>query len=595
MNYLSIDLIKMHSNYEGIGKIGEGAYGIVMKCRNKDTGEIVAIKKFKDVEDEVVQKSMIRELKVLKSAKDNNIVKLKECFKKKGQLYLVFEYVEKNLLEVIEKYPEGLDSKLVKSYIFQLCKAVNYIHNLNIVHRDIKPENILITNENVLKVCDFGFARPVVQNKDGILTDYVATRWYRAPELLLGSKNYGKEVDLWAIGCIMGEITDGQPMFPGDNELNQINMIQKLLGTLPEELIDMYNSNPLFSGKKLDFVQKPETLERRYYGKLSKVAFSFMKSLLKLDPNERISANDLLLHPYFEDMRIEDPEMIVLRSSSQEERLSNKQITIKKATNKQEVKPGNKKSTNTKEEQSQNTKAIYQGSLLHHNITTNNFYNMNCKKNSKSPPQNGENFQNNCQAKLKMKIEKRQTKFKDNYHTSNPQFQNLNNYKTFYNVNKKEEFQEPECKLERNKSNFGIKAIEKNMQTQINFKPVTKGNNQTSNKNLLIIEEESYNQNQEEEKKNCYDSTNNFKLSKNIPNTQRTKYKSDTGSEYTEELLPKESFMKQVNSQRTLQENRQTVYNWGSNNSNFLPQIVQTRGHENNEFHNTSKKSKAFM
>jgi cyclin-dependent kinase-like len=272
----------MQNKYEVIGIVGEGAYGIVMKCRNKETNEIVAIKKFKDGEEEIVQKSMLRELKVLKKLRHENIVQLKESFRRKGKLYLVFEYVDRNLLEILEQYPNGLDQQMVKRFIYQLCKSLIYIHNNDMIHRDIKPENILVTNDLHVKVCDFGFTRSLPQ-KGGILTDYVATRWYRAPELLLGCSNYGKEIDFWAVGCIMGEITDGKAMFPSENELEQLFMIQKLLGTLPQNMLEMFSSNPRFSGYKLDQVQKPETLERKYFGRLSKQAFAFMKSLMKLD------------------------------------------------------------------------------------------------------------------------------------------------------------------------------------------------------------------------------------------------------------------------------------------------------------------------
>ena len=312
----------MQSQYEVIGVVGEGAYGIVMKCRNKETGEIVAIKKFKDNEEElIIQKSMLRELKVLKSVKHDNIVAFRECFKRKGKLYLVFEYIEKNLLEILEQNPNGLDQMIVKKNIYQLCKALNYIHSLDLIHRDIKPENILISNDNIIKLCDFGFAR-AMPSKGGILTDYVATRWYRAPELLLGSTSYGKEVDFWAVGCIMGEITDGQPMFPGENELNQLILIQKLLGPLTQYQLEMFCSNPRYSGHKFDSIHKPETLERRYYGKLNKTAVAFMKALLKLDPKERLCGNDVLLHPYLEDARNEDPEFINLKINN----LPNKKI-----------------------------------------------------------------------------------------------------------------------------------------------------------------------------------------------------------------------------------------------------------------------------
>jgi len=191
----------------------------------------VAIKKFKESaeEDQIVKKTTKREVKMLSVLKDKSVVKMIEAFKRKGRLYLVFEFMDRNLLEVLEEKPDGLDRDSVKFFIYQLLKAVDYFHRQNVMHRDIKPENLLISSKtNELKVCDFGFARHL-SNKNDIesssnkssvngdeenspeLTDYVATRWYRSPELLLVSENlpYGKEVDIWAVGCIMGELMDG--------------------------------------------------------------------------------------------------------------------------------------------------------------------------------------------------------------------------------------------------------------------------------------------------------------------------------------------------------------------------------------------------
>ncbi|PNH08918.1 Cyclin-dependent kinase-like 5 [Tetrabaena socialis] len=194
------------NKYEIISIVGEGAYGVVLKCRNKETGEIVAVKKFKESdEDEIVRKTTLREVKMLRALRQENIVNLKEAFRRKQKLYLVFEYVERNLLEILEEHPGGIEQEQVRNYIYQLIKAVGWCHQHNIVHRDIKPENLLISPSALaggvgkLKLCDFGFARQLPP-PDVSITDYVSTRWYRSPELLLGSTHYGKEVDLWAIG-----------------------------------------------------------------------------------------------------------------------------------------------------------------------------------------------------------------------------------------------------------------------------------------------------------------------------------------------------------------------------------------------------------
>jgi len=305
----------MQSKYEVMGIVGEGAYGIVYKCRNKENGEYVAIKKFKETEDEIVKKTMSRELRALQNLKHENIVEYKEAFKRKGNLYLVFEYVERNLLELLQENPKGLDPNLIKKVIFQLCISIRYLHSLNVIHRDIKPENLLIDSQYKLKLCDFGFARTIKNQKEK-LTDYVATRWYRAPELLTGSGTYGPEVDYWAIGCIMGELTDGDPLFPGENEIDQIRVIQKVIGKLADDQNELIAKNPRFKGTNFE-VSKPETLERRYMGKLSKTAINFMKALLHPDPKLRLKDDKIFSHPYLENLSsIEDKREITLPSTN---------------------------------------------------------------------------------------------------------------------------------------------------------------------------------------------------------------------------------------------------------------------------------------
>eukprot|EP00291_Cryptomonas_curvata_P028786 CAMPEP_0172208780 /NCGR_PEP_ID=MMETSP1050-20130122/34694_1 /TAXON_ID=233186 /ORGANISM="Cryptomonas curvata, Strain CCAP979/52" /LENGTH=231 /DNA_ID=CAMNT_0012888473 /DNA_START=376 /DNA_END=1067 /DNA_ORIENTATION=+ len=230
------------NKYEVLGVVGEGAYGVVLRCRNKESGEIVAIKKFKESEDdEVVRKTTLREVKLLRMLRHENIVELREAFRRKGKLYLVFEYVEKNLLEILEQQPSGLPPELVRKYIYQLCRAINWCHEHDVVHRDIKPENLLINPDHSLKLCDF---------------------------------DYGKPVDMWAIGCIMGELTDGQPLYPGESEIDQLYVIQKVMGPLTAEQTELFLRNPRFVGLKFPDMSRPETLEKRYVGKVTKKALS---------------------------------------------------------------------------------------------------------------------------------------------------------------------------------------------------------------------------------------------------------------------------------------------------------------------------------
>ncbi|KAF1386179.1 hypothetical protein PFLUV_G00115470 [Perca fluviatilis] len=292
------------NKFEVLGIVGEGAYGVVLKCRHKDTNEIVAIKKFKDSEEnEEVKETTLRELKMLRTLKQENIVELKEAFRRRGKLYLVFEYVEKNMLELLEELPNGVPTDKARSYIFQLIRAIHWCHKHDIVHRDIKPENLLISSDDVLKLCDFGFARNLSEGTDANYTEYVATRWYRSPELLLGAP-YGKAVDMWSVGCILGELSDGQPLFPGESEIDQLFTIQKVLGPLPPEQMKLFYNNPRFHGLRFPAVNHPQTLERRYLGIIGGALLDLLKNLLLLNPTERFLTEQSLNHHAFQTLRL---------------------------------------------------------------------------------------------------------------------------------------------------------------------------------------------------------------------------------------------------------------------------------------------------
>ncbi|XP_047192694.1 cyclin-dependent kinase-like 5 isoform X3 [Scophthalmus maximus] len=292
------------NKFEVLGIVGEGAYGVVLKCRHKDTNEIVAIKKFKDSEEnEEVKETTLRELKMLRTLKQENIVELKEAFRRRGKLYLVFEYVEKNMLELLEELPNGVPTEKARNYIFQLIKAIHWCHKHDIVHRDIKPENLLISSDDILKLCDFGFARNLSEGTDANYTEYVATRWYRSPELLLGAP-YGKAVDMWSVGCILGELSDGQPLFPGESEIDQLFTIQKVLGPLPPEQMKLFYNNPRFHGLRFPAVNHPQTLERRYLGIIGGGLLDLLKNLLLLNPTERFLTEQSLNHHAFQTLRL---------------------------------------------------------------------------------------------------------------------------------------------------------------------------------------------------------------------------------------------------------------------------------------------------
>lgn len=323
------------NKYDVIGVVGEGAYGVVLKCKNKDTNELVAIKKFKESEeDEVVRKTTLREVKILRIMRHENIVQLKEAFRRKGKLYLVFEFVEKSMLDVLEANPNGVDTDTVRVLTYQLMRAIEYCHRHDVIHRDIKPENLLINpTDNALRLCDFGFARTM--SADQPLTDYVATRWYRAPELLLGSTRYGKDVDIWAVGCIMGELTDGQPLFAGDSEVDQLFVIQKVLGSLIPEHMEMFLRNPRFLGFQFPDVSRPETLEKRYRPRMPKLQMQVLKAALVMEPRRRLTARDGLRMPWFEGIKL--PKSLRPPSHSQSRNRPESSSSVRQMPQQQQV------------------------------------------------------------------------------------------------------------------------------------------------------------------------------------------------------------------------------------------------------------------
>ncbi|XP_007886396.1 cyclin-dependent kinase-like 1 [Callorhinchus milii] len=288
--------------YEKIGKIGEGSYGIVFKCRNKDTGQIVAIKKFVESEDDpVIKKIALREIRMLKQLKHANLVNLIEVFRKKRKLHLVFEYCDHTVLNELDRYPRGVPEYLVKKITWQTLQGVNFCHKHNCIHRDVKPENILITKHGVIKLCDFGFARLLTGPGD-YYTDYVATRWYRAPELLVGDTQYGPPVDVWAIGCVFAELLFGAPLWPGKSDVDQLYLIRKTFGDLIPRHQQVFSSNQFFSGVSIPVPDNLEPLEVKFPN-ISLQALGLMKGCLHMDPADRLNCEQLLDHPYFHSLR----------------------------------------------------------------------------------------------------------------------------------------------------------------------------------------------------------------------------------------------------------------------------------------------------
>ncbi|XP_071454151.1 cyclin-dependent kinase-like 1 [Hetaerina americana] len=285
--------------YEKICKIGEGSYGVVFKCRCRETGELVAIKKYVDSEDDpVIRKIALREIRMLKNLRHPNLVNLIEVFRRKRRLHLVFEYCERTVLDEVEAHPHGAPEEVAQMIAWQTLVGLNYIHSRHCVHRDIKPENLLLTSNGLLKLCDFGFARSM-SSPNGEMTEYVATRWYRAPELLCAMTNYGPAVDIWAVGCVYAELLRSAALWPGNTDMDQLFLIQKTLGDLTPEQMQALRISESPTRKYHSPTITKEPLEKMLPKNLSPQGFEFLTKCFEKNPARRYTAEQLLKLPYF--------------------------------------------------------------------------------------------------------------------------------------------------------------------------------------------------------------------------------------------------------------------------------------------------------
>lgn len=258
---------------------------------------------------------------MLKKLRHDNLVNMIEVFRRKKRFYLVFEYLDHTLLNELENAEGGLGLEMSKRYIYQVLRGLDFCHNNNIMHRDIKPENILISPNGVVKLCDFGFAR-FVNSPNESCTDYVATRWYRAPELLVGDPRYGRPIDIWAVGCLYAEMVVGNPLFPGDSDVDQLYRITKILGGLcmkHQTLMDRSRPGQILRHASADELIGPPQSGlfsiRKLFPKWDIIAIDFLAQCLRMDPDLRSKSSMLLEHPFFIQDRFVDKFLILLRKS----------------------------------------------------------------------------------------------------------------------------------------------------------------------------------------------------------------------------------------------------------------------------------------
>jgi len=287
--------------YERLNSIEEGSYGVVFRARDKETGDIVALKKLKlDEEKNGFPITALREINSLMVCKHENVVGIREVVvgDTLTQVFIVMDFIEHDLKTLLTTMPAPFLQSEIKTLMLQLLSAVAHCHERWILHRDLKTSNLLMNNRGTIKVADFGLARrygdPVGV---GGLTQLVVTLWYRAPEILLGATTYSTAIDMWSVGCIFAELLLKEPLFQAKGEIELLSMIFKLLGPPTTHSWPDYHTLPLAKSITLPPPQPPQLRQKFQY--ITAAGIDLMARLLTYDPEMRISAVDALKHPYF--------------------------------------------------------------------------------------------------------------------------------------------------------------------------------------------------------------------------------------------------------------------------------------------------------
>lgn len=283
--------------------VGKGTYGTVYKAKDEKEQEIYALKKIKfQNDDEGIPSTAIREISLLKELDHINIVKLLDVIHNPKKITLVFEFVDRDLKKIIdETMGEGLKEAEVKSFMYQLLKGMAYIHKSKILHRDLKPQNLLVTNEGILKIADFGLARGAGLPIQSFASE-VVTLWYRPPDVLLGNRNYSSNIDIWSIGCIFEEMVLGKQIFVCKDSFEQLKKIFRVLGTPDEKDYPDLDELPDWDSEEPKFEKFPPQDIKKFVPKLSDDGIDLLKKMLVINPNKRISCEEALRHPYFKDV-----------------------------------------------------------------------------------------------------------------------------------------------------------------------------------------------------------------------------------------------------------------------------------------------------
>ena len=299
------NLFEVKKKYVPIKPIGKGAYGIVCSAKDEKQNTKVAIKKITNAFENVVDaKRTLREIKLLRHLRHENVVPITDCMLPSKEeeynfndVYVMYELMDTDLHQIIRS-DQPLTDDHCQYFIYQLLRGLKYIHSADVLHRDLKPSNLLLNANCDLKICDFGLARTNTQDKNrDFMTEYVVTRWYRAPELLLSCAEYTVAIDVWSCGCILAELLGRKPLFPGKDYVHQLNLITKVIGTPDEQDLYFVTSDKarrylrqLPYSKPMDF--------KRLYPEANPLACDLIEKMLIFNPEKRINVEECLKHPY---------------------------------------------------------------------------------------------------------------------------------------------------------------------------------------------------------------------------------------------------------------------------------------------------------
>uniref|UniRef100_A0A8C5A292 Male germ cell-associated kinase n=1 Tax=Gadus morhua TaxID=8049 RepID=A0A8C5A292_GADMO len=284
------------NRYTTLRQLGDGTYGSVLMGRSIESGELVAIKRMKRKFYSWEECMNLREVKSLKKLNHANVVKLKEVIRENDNLYFVFEYMKENLYQLMKDRNKLFPESVIRNISFQILQGLCFMHKHGFFHRDMKPENLLCMGPELVKIADFGLAREIRSRPP--YTDYVSTRWYRAPEVLLRSSTYSSPIDMWAVGCIMAELYTLRPLFPGNSEVDEIFKICQVLGTVKKS--DWPEGYQLASAMSFRFPQCVPTHLKTLIPNASSEAIALMRDMLQWDPKKRPTAVQSLRYPYFQ-------------------------------------------------------------------------------------------------------------------------------------------------------------------------------------------------------------------------------------------------------------------------------------------------------